>query len=109
MTRWILSLSVAAVLAAAAAPAALAHDGHDHKIMGTVSAIHENHLEVLATDGKTSKITLNQKTKIVRGKAPLKPVDVKVGDRVVVNVGNGKEPLIAKQVELGVAAAAGKS
>jgi hypothetical protein len=91
------------------APAALlAHDGHDHKIMGTVSMLHENHLEVKATDGKTSTITLDGKTKIVRGKTKVVPADIKVGDRVVVNVGNGKAPLVAKEVQLGAAATAAK-
>lgn len=83
--------------------AAAAHDGHDHKVMGIVSMLHENHLEVKAADGKTSTITLNEKTKIVRGKTRLTAADLKVGDRVVVNVGNGKPPLVAKQVQVGVA------
>lgn len=83
--------------------AATAHDGHDHKLMGVVSMLHENHLEVKAADGKTSTITLNEKTKIVRGKTRLTAADLKVGDRVVVNVGNGKPPLVAKQVQVGTA------
>jgi hypothetical protein len=89
------------IMAFALSPTLSAHDGHDHKIMGVVSNVHENHLEVKAKDGKTSAITLNAKTKIVRGKSPLAVTDIKVGDRVVVNVGNGKEPLVAKEVQLG--------
>lgn len=41
------------VLALAPATRVLAHEGHEHKIMGTVSMVHENHLEVKAADGKT--------------------------------------------------------
>lgn len=89
--------------------AASAHEGHDHKIMGTVSAIHEQHLEVKgAKDGKLSSITLNEKTKIVREKTALKASDIKVGDRVVVTAvtqkdAAGKEVLVAREVRLGTA------
>ena len=72
-------LSVALVAALAIPGYALAHEGHVHKVMGTVSTLHENHLEVKATDGKTSTITLNAKTKIVRGKAKIKVDDIKPG------------------------------
>jgi hypothetical protein len=34
--------------------------------MGTVSAIHENHLEVKTTDGKTVAFTLSEKTKLLK-------------------------------------------
>ena len=75
----------AALLAALAIPGyAIAHEGHVHKVMGTVTALHENHLEVKATDGKTSTITLNEKTRILRGKAKVKVEAVKPGERVAV-------------------------
>jgi ketosteroid isomerase-like protein len=61
----------------------LAHEGHAHKIMGTVTTLHKNHLEVKAPDGKTSTITLNEKTKILRGKAKAKVDEIKPGDWVV--------------------------
>jgi hypothetical protein len=52
--RWILG---AALVAALAIPRyVLAHEGHAHKVMGTVSTLYENHLEVKATDGKTTMI-----------------------------------------------------
>ena len=37
-----------------------------------------------ATDGKTSSVTLNDKTKILRGKTKATADDVKRGERVVV-------------------------
>lgn len=89
--------------------AASAHEGHDHKIMGTVSGIHEQHLEVKgAKDGKVSSITLNEKAKILREKTALTAADIKVGDRVVVTAvtqkdAAGKEVLVAKEVRLGTA------
>ena len=48
-------------------PLVSAHEGHDHKIMGTLAAVHETSVDVKATDGKQSTITLNEKTKILRG------------------------------------------
>jgi len=95
------------------APAVYAHEGHTHKIMGTVSAIHENHLEVKATDGKTVAVTLNDKTSIVRDKTRLAASDIKVGDRVVIaatqnKTADGKVEFLATQVNLGTATTAAR-
>ena len=93
---------VALLFTIVVAPLGLAHEGHDHKIMGTVSMIQDNRLEVKAADGTTSSVTLNDKTKIFRGKTVLKLTDIKAGDRVVVTAGSGeKGALSAKEVRLG--------
>lgn len=107
MTRRLI-LGVALVAALAIPGSALAHEGHAHKVMGTVSTLHENHLEVTTTDGKTSTITLNEKTKILRGKAKVKIDDIKPGERVVVTATetkgkDGKATMIATEVRLGAA------
>ena len=100
-----------ALLAALTIPQhAFAHPGHVHKVMGTVVTVHENHLEVKATDGKTSAITLNEKTKILRGKAKAAASDIKSGQRVVVTAteekgGDGKSMMIASEVRLSEASA----
>lgn len=96
-------------LAIALAPVVKAHEGHLHKVMGTVAVIHENHLEVKATDGKTVAMSLDNKTKVLRGKTALKTADIKVGERVVVSARevkgkDGKTSLIAAQVNLGTVA-----
>lgn len=101
-------LGVALVAALAIPGSTLAHEGHAHKVMGTVSALHENHLEVTTTDGKTSTITLNEKTKILRGKAKVTIDDIKPGERVVVTATetkgkDGKATMIATEVRLGAA------
>jgi hypothetical protein len=96
----------AALVAALAIPAyARAHEGHAHKVMGTVATLHENHLEVKATDGKSSTITLNEKTKILRGQTQVKAEDIKPGERVVVTATetkgkDGKTTMIASEVRL---------
>ena len=113
MTRRLILSSV--LFAALAFPAyTLAHEGHVHKIMGTVSMHHENHLEVKATDGKTSTITLNEKTKILKGTAKATAEDIKAGDRVVVSATetkgqDGKPVLVASEVRLGSAATTAKT
>ena len=84
---------------------ARAHEGHVHKVMGTVATRHENHLEVKATDGKTATITLNEKTRILRGKTKVTPADISDGERIVVSAveirgKDGKKTLVATQVSL---------
>jgi translation initiation factor IF-1 len=90
-----------------------AHEGHAHKVMGTVSAIHENHLEVKATDGKTATMTITEKTKVVRGKTAIKLADIRTGDRVVVTATetkgkDGKTSLVVNQIQLGTASTSAK-
>lgn len=79
----------------------LAHEGHAHTVMGTVTTSHENHLEVKTTDGKSVTITLNEKTTVLRGTKKLTLGDLAAGQRVVVDVGDGKPPLVARGVKLG--------
>jgi hypothetical protein len=104
--RLILAMALGAVLAI---PVYVrAHEGHGHKVMGTVATRHENHLEVRATDGKASMITLSEKTKILRGKDKVTRDDIKPGERVVVTATetkdkDGKATMIATEVRLGAA------
>ena len=92
-----------ALLASPLAPA-FAHEGHDHKLLGTVSEVAADRIVVRATkDGALSTVALTRTTKITRGKTTLLAADLKVGDRVVVNIGNGKAPLSAKAIQVGAA------
>ena len=103
---------IAIVLFLAFVSMTLAHEGHDHNIMGTVALLHENHLEVKsAKDGKAVTVTLADKTKFVRDKAPAKRDELQVGMRVVVTYAQEKDPsgreiLAAKEVRLGAASGA---
>lgn len=88
----------------AVVPFVAAHEGHDHKILGTVSAIHDNSVDVKGADGKLSTISLTDKTKILHGTMAMKAADLKAGDRVVVTAtGGGKDPFVAKEVRVGAA------
>lgn len=86
-----------------------AHAGHAHKIMGTVTSVRENQLDIKATDGKMSNVALNQKTKILRGKATVKWNDIKPGERVVVTAmdtkgKDGNTTMVSTDVRLGITA-----
>ena len=96
------TLFVALALSVVAFAPALAHEGHDHKVLGTVTEITATHVTVKAVkDGAVSVIAFAPTTKVTRGKVKLTAADIKVGDRVVVNIGSAKAPLTAKAVELG--------
>jgi hypothetical protein len=86
------------------------HEGHDHKVMGTVAAVQERQIDVKLADGKTSTVTLDEKTKILRGTSPLRVTDIRPGDRIVVTATQtkdkaGKVIMLAKEALIGVAAA----
>jgi hypothetical protein len=100
-----LSTAVTMVMMLAAAPA-LAHEGHTHKVMGTVTSVQGQQLEIKATTGKTAVVVLDAKTRIVRGAAAQTAADIKTGDRVVVTGIESKDPsgherLTAREVKLG--------
>jgi hypothetical protein len=80
-----------------------AHPGHDHKIMGTITAVDASHLVVKAPDGKETSIQLVPATMFKNGKAKGTSADLKVGLRVVVSMVDEKEPLKAKEVQYAAA------
>ncbi|HEY7442846.1 MAG TPA: hypothetical protein VH701_10540 [Vicinamibacterales bacterium] len=103
-SKYIISTALVAILAT---PVAVwAHGGHVHKVMGTVTAQENNQLHVRTQDGKTVTIVLNDKTAVLRGKAKLDLTAVKPGERVVVDIGDGKAPATAREIKLGEVAAA---
>ena len=92
-----LFLVLAAALLAPAVP--LAHPGHDHKLMGTISSIEKNKVVVKTTEGKDMTVEITPLTTFKRGKQKGMASDLKAGMRVVVNIGDGVEPLKAKDVQ----------
>jgi len=77
MKRALAVLATVAVLATAGK--LFAHEGHVHKIMGTVAAIDATHIEVDTKEGKKESFLLTKDTKYLKGKAPAAAVDMKVG------------------------------
>ncbi len=85
MTRRLAAIFVALCAITLIAPRLVrAHEGHDHKVMGTVKSIQEKHLEVQDKTGKTSMVMITDQTKILRGKTAAALADIKVGERIVV-------------------------
>lgn len=101
--RLILAITAAAVMTTAFAGVAIAHPGHEHKIMGTVTMAAADHVMLKDKDGKDATVVVNKDTKFLRAKKAMKVSDVKVGMRIVVTAvtDDNDDKSIAKVVELG--------
>ncbi|MEO8256259.1 MAG: hypothetical protein ABI868_02835 [Acidobacteriota bacterium] len=106
--RFLVGAALAGVLMFAGPGRLAAHEGHSHKVLGTVSSVQGNHVEVKTTDGKRVVVMLDAKTKITRGKEKLDLSAIKVGGRVSIDAMQEKDMMMAQAVKLGVAAAASK-
>ncbi len=95
---------IAIVLAAAwlCAAGVAAHDGHVHTVRGTVVEQAARQVQIKTPEGKVQAIALNEKTTFLQGTKKVDRAALAKGQRVVVDVGNGKEPLVARSVKLGV-------
>lgn len=96
MTRMLLA-AVALTLLMPVAP--LAHPGHDHKLLGTISSVDGHQFAMKTSEGKDVSVTVTETTAFKRGKVKGALSELKAGLRVVVNVGDGSEPLKAKEVQ----------
>jgi len=93
----------ATVMTLALGGVAMAHPGHEHKIMGTVTMAAPDHVMLKDKDGKDATVSINKDTKFVRAKKAMKVSDVKVGMRIVVTAVTDEDDdkSIAKVIELG--------
>lgn len=86
-----------------------AHEGHDHKIMGTVTMAAADHVMLKDKDGKDVTVKVTKDTK-VKAKPVLKVEEIKAGTRVVITASQAKDKsFTAKTIEVGATEAAGKS
>ena len=92
---------IALVFVLAVFALAHAHEGHVHKVMGTVTSVQGTHVEVKTTDGKTVTVMLDQKTTITRGKTKLDATALKPGERVSVDATQDKNMMMAQAIKLG--------
>ena len=106
MTRRSFSiLIVAGVLAVGTGVRVFAHEGHDHKVMGTVTMAAADHVMLKDKDGKDVTVHVTKDTK-VKSKPAMKVEEIKVGTRVVITASMEKDKsLKAKTIEVGAAAA----
>jgi hypothetical protein len=100
--RMALALS-ASLLLVFATRAIRAHDGHAHTIRGVVTAADARHVEVKTPGGEILSIAISPKTSVRRERRKVAMAEVQVGRRVVVDIGNGEDPLIARDIQVGVA------
>ena len=98
---WFAALLVALTLIVPAT--LLAHAGHMHKALGTVTSVQSPHVEIKTTDGKTMTVMLDKDTTITRGSEKVDASAVKVGERVSVDYMEEKGMMMAHAVKLGSA------
>jgi hypothetical protein len=98
-------LTILAVLALGTSARLLAHAGHDHKVMGTVTMAMADHIMVKDTTGKDVMIHVAKTTK-VKSNPVMKVEEIKVGTRVVVTASMEKDVITAKEIQVGAAPAA---
>ena len=99
----------AALVAALTIPTYLqAHEGHDHKIMGTVTMAAADHVMLKDREGKDVTVTVTKDTK-VKSIPALKVEEIKAGARVVITATQAKDKsFTAKSIEVGAASTATK-
>jgi len=85
-----------------------AHEGHDHKLLGTVTMAAADHVMIKDRAGKDLTVLVTKDTK-VRSTPPLKVEDIKPGTRVVITAFQEKDKSFkARLIEVGSAPAAAK-
>lgn len=78
------SRSLALCLVVLGVPAlAGAHEGHKHRVMGTIERVEKDRLDVKDTEGKTVQLVVTDETVVQRGEKPVAGTELKVGERVV--------------------------
>jgi len=97
--RTALSATLMLVLAASIS---WAHEGHAHTIRGVVTGLDARHVEVQTPGGEILSIAINAKTTVRRERRKVAIAELQVGRRVVVDIGNGEDPLIARDIQVGV-------
>jgi hypothetical protein len=104
--RKLIALVASSVFVLVTAVAVQAHEGHTHKMMGTVKAVHTdmNHVELTTAGGKTSGFYVNRDTKFLRGTTPAALTDLTPGTKVVVAGKMDGDKMVATSVKLSTAA-----
>ena len=106
--RAFVTILALAVLALGSGARLLAHEGHEHKVMGTVTMAAADHVMLKDKDGKDVMVKVTKDTK-VKAKPAVKVEDIKVGSRIVVTAVEEKDKsMTAKSIEVGAAAPATK-
>ena len=101
MKKWTVSLMAVAVMAVGSASHLLAHEGHDHKVMGTVTMAAADHVMLKDQDGKDVTVKVTKDT-TVKAKTAMKVEQIQPGTRVVITATEAKDKsMTAKSIEVG--------
>lgn len=104
MKRFSLILFALAVLTVGFGAQPAAHEGHEHKVMGTVTMSAADHIMLKDRDGKEVMIKVTKDTK-VKARPAVKVEEIKAGTRVVVTTVEEKDKsMTARTIETGVTA-----
>jgi hypothetical protein len=82
-----ISTTLTLLLILLASGLALAHGGGH--VMGTVTALTADHIEVKTKEGKTITVPLAKTTQVLQGEKKATRKDIHIGSRVVVHRGTG--------------------
>ena len=105
MNRFFAIVLALAVLGLGFGARLIAHEGHEHKIMGTVTMAAADHVMLKDKNGKDVMVKVTKDTK-VKAKPAVKVQDIKVGSRIVIIAVGGKDKsMTAKSIEVGAVAA----
>jgi hypothetical protein len=108
MRRLFATILALGVVALGSGARLLAHEGHEHKVMGTVTMAASDHVMLKDKDGKDVIVKVTKDTK-VKAKPAVKVEDIKVGSRIVVTAVEEKDKsMTAKSIEVGAVAPATK-
>jgi hypothetical protein len=99
---------VAALFVLALPVRSFAHEGHVHKLLGTVTKIDGAHVTLKTTAGKSETVMLDAKTTVTRGTQKVDASAIKVGQRISVDAMEEKAMLMAQAVKLSAEPAAKK-
>ena len=105
MKPFVATVLALAVLTLSSSARLLAHKGHEHKVMGTVTMAAADHVMLKDKDGKDVTVKVTKDTK-VKAKPAVKVEDIRVGSRIVITAVEEKDKsLTAKSIEVGAVAA----
>ncbi len=103
MRKRVFAAAFAAAVVFGSAGFVRAHEGHEHKILGTVKMAASDRLTLEDTGGKEVMVKVTPET-LIMAKPAVKIENVKPGTRVVVTAAEEKDTtLTAKRIEVGPA------
>jgi hypothetical protein len=82
-----------------------AHEGHTHKLLGTIASVQGGQVEIKTTEGKSLTVSLDAKTTVTRGKDKLDATALRVGERVSVDYVEANKVMTARTFKLGTTTA----